>query len=361
MRKTVTALVLGAAVSGIGTMPAAAEETLVYANYLSEVFSPSKADLWFMDEVEKRSNGEITFEKYFSGSLLKAPDLYPGLQNGAADMVTGTPAAYNRGDFRLSNVVLPYISSKADAVGAALIELYESNPDFQNEFASRNAKVLYLVPWAENTFWGSKPLATVKDFDGMKVRGVQAIADSVQKMGATPVAMAWPEAVEALNRGIIDTLSSAPFDSAVVGGVYEIAKVGSDGGGMGIFSFAPTSMNMDRWNELSDEHKKIILEVAAEVPAVYLKLLDAQLQKAAETLCAYDGDLSITPFSAEERAKAQEIAAKPVHAEWVVWAKETNDVDTQALLDQYVSLVRKYEESSTWKDGFERYADCKTN
>jgi TRAP-type C4-dicarboxylate transport system substrate-binding protein len=349
------ALAVGCGLAALAAAPAGAVEKIVYANYVSEVYTISKVDLWVMDEIEKRSKGEIKFEKYFSGSLLKASDLYPGLQSGAADMVMGVPAAYNRSDYRLSNVILPYISSKADAVGAALQELYASNADLRKEYESRNAHVLYIVPWAENTFWSVKPLAKADDFKGLKVRSLQAIADAVKELGGTPVSMAWPEAVEALGRGVVDVVSSAPFDSAVLGGIYEGAKFGSDGGGMGIFSLAVTSFNKQRWESLSAAHKQLVQDVAAEAPARFTKALDAELQRAVDKLCAYKGDLTITLFSEEESKKATERAAGPVQAQWVKWAAETTKADTAALLKQYKDLVRKHEVSSTWLSGFQRY------
>src|SRR5690606_20316312 len=70
-----------------------AAEKLVYATYFSDVYSASKTDLWFMSEVEKRSGGEITFEKFWNQSLMKGAELFPSLQSGAADIVNGAPSA----------------------------------------------------------------------------------------------------------------------------------------------------------------------------------------------------------------------------------------------------------------------------
>ncbi|NYT23522.1 TRAP transporter substrate-binding protein DctP [Alcaligenaceae bacterium] len=346
------ALLLGA------TTYAAAAEKLVYAGYMGDNYTISKTDIWVMSEIEKRSNGEITFERYFNGTLLKAPDLYPGLRSGAADIVSGTPAAYNRNEYRLSNVVLPYISSKADAVSKALNDLYQSNDAFRDEFESRNAKLLYAVPWSENTFWGIKPLAKPEDFKGQKIRAVQSIATIVGKLDATPVAVAWPEAVEGLSRGIVDAVSSSPFDSAIYGGIYEQAKYASDAGDNGIFSFVAISINKNRWAKLSDAHKKIIEEVAAEAPAHYLKLLDESLDYGVDKLCAIDKDkLRLLAFTEADRKQMHDVIGPEIHEEWVKWAGQTGKVDTAALLKEYVGLVRKYEPQSTWRSGFQRLAE----
>ena len=355
LRKMMKAGLAGCALAALASTNAGAAETIVYANPYAEVYTPSKIDLWMMGEIEKRTNGEIKFEKYFSGSLLKVADVFPGLQNGAADMVEGVPAAYNRSDYRLTNVAMPFISSNAEAVSKAMMELYATNADFRREYESRNAKVLYILAWAENSFWASKPLARADDFKGMKVRSLQSVADAVKALGGTPVAMPWSEAVEALNRGVVEAVSNAPFDSAVLGGVYEGAKYGSDGGDMGITSIAVLAFNKQRFEALKPEHRKVIEDVAAEAPPRFLQMLDASIKGAVDKLCAHKGDLKIQVFSEEEKKKAHSIATEPVHGDWVKWAAETTKTDTAAMLKQYIELVRKHEAGSSWLTGFERY------
>ena len=349
-RLTAMALAIGAVVA-----PAHAAEKIVFATYISEVYTVSKADIWFMKEVEKRTNGDIKFETYFSGSLLKAADLFPGLASGAADMVEGAPAGYNRKEYPLSNVMLPYISTKADAVTRAYKDLLDNNAAFRKEYEGRNAKVLYSLAWAENTVWSRKPLSKADDFKGMKVRSVQAIADVVQKLGGTPVSLAWPDGIEGLQRGVVDAMSSAPFDSAVLGGLHEIAKVGTDAGGMGIFAVAITAMNLQRYNKLSAANRKVVDDVAAEVPDYALKLLGEQMNTAVDKLCAYKGDLTINLFTSEEAQKVQQLAAQAVRDEWVKSAGATTGVDTKAMLEQFTGLVKKYEETATYVPGFQLY------
>lgn len=110
----------------VGASPALAKEKFVYATYFSDVYSASKTDLWFMSEVEKRSGGEITFEKFWNQSLVKAPELFPALRSGAADIVDSAPASYNVREYPLANIVPPRTSSKADAVALAWNKLFPS-------------------------------------------------------------------------------------------------------------------------------------------------------------------------------------------------------------------------------------------
>ncbi|NYT23462.1 TRAP transporter substrate-binding protein DctP [Alcaligenaceae bacterium] len=358
MKKSLGKMMLGAGLAFGAAASGHAAERLVYASYYGEAYTVSKADIWVMSEIEKRSNGGIKFERYHNATLLKAPDIYPGLSSGAADIASGTPAAYNRNQYRLSNVALPYISSDIIAVGKAMKDLYDSNEAFQQEFERRGAKVLYFLPWGESSFYtGARPLVRAEDFKGQKVRAVQAIAESVEALGGTPVAMTWNEAVEGLTRGVVDIAGSIPFDSGVFGGIHESAKYASDGGDQGIFSVAAISINKKRYDSLSPELQKVIDDVAAEAQQKYFELLDESYEDVVNRLCTYKGGLTINVFSDEEAKKTADIVNPIVQGNWTKWAASGNQVDTQAFLNQYVELVRKYEADSDWKSGYQRLKD----
>lgn len=349
----VAACVTGASVA---PEPAAAAETLVYASYISEVYTASKADIWMMEEIEKRSGGEIKFEQYWSSSLLKAPDLFPGLAQGAADIVLGAPAAYNVGEYPLANVVMPFTSTSTSAMTHAWQDLYKNNAAFRNEFESKGAKVLYALAWAENTVWSRRPLARVSDFDGLKVRAVPTISNALQKLGATPVALAWPDGLEGLQRGVVEAMSSAPFDSAVLGGVQDVATFGTDAGGTGVFAMATIAMSLDRYNSLSEAHRKIIDEVAAEAPFRGLEIQDASVDGAVKKLCESKTELTVTTFAPEEVAKVQELAASTLREDWLKRVAAETDADGAAMLEEFLGYVKKHEATSTYVPGFERFA-----
>lgn len=345
---SICALVAGLPAQGF------AQTKLIYATYVSDVYSTTKSELWFMDEIEKRTNKQIVFERYLSGSLLKASDLFPGLQRGAADVVSGAPSAYNRKQYPLANVTLPFITDRPDVVTKAFTDLFESNADLRREFESKNAKVLFARGYAENTLWSRVPIATAEDFKGKKIRAVLAIADVMEKLGAVTVNMSFPDAVEGVERGIVDGMSSTPFDSAAGAGLQEITKFGSDGGRMGVYAANIFAINQKRWNSLSKEHQKIFSEVAAEAVVYSTKLQDEEVQKAAEKICGAKGKLKLNLFSDAEAAKVRAIAMKPIQDEWIKWASDGAKINAPKLLADYTALVAKYEQTSTYVPGFQR-------
>jgi len=332
-----------------------AAEKLIYATYISEAYTASKAVIWMMKEIEKRSGGEIKFESYWSNALLKAPDLFPGLRSGAADIVLGAPHAYNVKEYPLANVVMPFLSTKPDAVTRAWNDLYAANGDFRKEFESRGGKVLFSLGWAENTIWSKKPIAKVDDFKGLKVRAVPTISDALQKLGATPVALAWADGLEGLQRGIVDAMSSAPFDSAVLGAAHEVAKHGTEAGGMGVFAVATIAIGLNRYNKLSEKHRKIIDEVAAETPVQGMKLLEENMDASVAKLCAMKEKLNVHIFPPSEVEKVHQLAASSMQSDWIKRAETEAKADGKAMLAQFVGLLREHEKAATYVGGFERY------
>ena len=343
-----------AAIALVGAGPAFAKEKLVYATYFSNVYSASKTDQWFMGEVEKRSGGEITFETFWNQSLVKAPELFPALRSGAADIVDGAPSSYNVREYPLANIVLPLTSTKADAVTLAWNKLYAQNADFRKEFESKGAKILYAGAWAENSMWARRPITKAADFKGLKVRAVPAVSDAYAALGATPVALSWPDGLEGLQRGVVDAMSSAPFDSGILGGAHEVGKYGSDAGGMGIFAMATVGISLDRYKRLSDTHRKIIDEVAAETPNMSIKFNDESVGLAVDKLCATRDAITVNVFSAEEAEKVRKGAVSPLQDAWIKRASEAN-VNGRAMLDEFLGYVREFEKTSTYVPGVERF------
>ena len=349
-----TRIAIATVALAFGTTNAAAAEKFVYATYFSDVYSASKTDLWFMGEIEKRSGGEIKFEKFWNQSLMKGAELFPALRSGAADVVNGAPSGYNVREYPLANVLLPLTSQKADAVALAWNKLYAENKDFRNEFESKGAKVLYAGPWAENSVWSTKALVKAQDYKGLRIRAVPPISEAYSALGSTPVALTWPDGLEGLQRGVVDAMTG-PFDSTVLGGAHEVGQYGSDGGGFGIYAMAVVAISVDRYNRLSERHRKIIDDVSAETLQMSLKFNDQSVGAVVDRLCGMKDKLKIAVTSEEELEKIRMVAVSPLQEAWVKRVKSETKADGAAMLDQFLSYVREFEKTSTYVPGFKRY------
>lgn len=328
---------------------------LTYATYIPDTFAMTKADVWFMDEVTKRTNGRITFEKYYSGSLLKASDILPGVSSGAADIGNSVPSAYNRQDYPLSNITLPFITTRVDSLTYAFKDLYDANPQFRKEYEGRGLKLLYAPAYAENTIWSMKEVAKPADVKGLRVRAVLAVGDSLAKMGASIVAIPFPDAIDGMRRGALDAMSATPFDTGVSAGLPEITGYGSDAGRMGVYAVSATVINQKTWNSLDKETQKVFETVAAEVPAQYFRMLDEVLDQGAKKVAdrVRSGKLKIALFSDADVNQMRSTIGAEVQNEWIGVAKK-NGYDGAALLREFTALTTKYDAQTKYVTGFER-------
>ncbi|MGE0314002.1 MAG: TRAP transporter substrate-binding protein DctP [Lautropia sp.] len=360
-RRTFCTLAISAAASvAAAGLPASAHAQqkieLTYATYLPKAFTFVQVDDWYMGEVTKRTNGRVTFKTYYGASLLKALDVFPGLASGAADLATGAPG-YNVDMLPLSSVIQPYITEKADAAVLAFSELYRTNEVFKNEWQKNNMRLVYPLAAVENTLWTRKPVRTAADLKGMRIRATLGVAQSLNLLGATPVAMGMQDGVEALKRGAIDGFASSPFDLGVQVGLHEAAAYANDAGRMGVYGIIATAFNLNAWNKLPPDVQKVFDEVAAEAPKKFLELTNAAVAAAAAKFAATKSIQAVRPTE-EENASWKAKTAQAVWDKWLADMK-AKGLDGKPVLDQFITLVRKYEPASGYTPGFDLLAKQK--
>lgn len=352
IRKTLFRALIAIGAIGL-SVPASAEETakLTYATYLPKSFTWVQVDDWFMDEVTRRTGGKVTFERYYGGTLLSALDVFPGLSSGAADLATGAPG-YNPDMLPLSGVTQPYITEKVDAAARAITDLYAANDDFRAEWQSNNMHLLYALTATENSLWTNRSVTSAKDLQGMRLRATLGIGQSLEMLGATPVAMGMGDGVQAFKSGALDGFTSAPFDVSTLVGLQDIASFAGDQGRMGIYAIVALAFNKASYDTLSDATKAVIADVAREIPARFLEVTDAAVDASVEKIRAAE-NLTVERLSDTERAVWQDLTAQAV---WDAWTAEMDarGLNGTAVLQQYRDLVAKYEPDSTYVPGFER-------
>jgi len=114
-----------------------------------------------------------------------------------------------------------------------------------------NAKVMTLWPFGPQVFYCNKPIKTLDDLKGLKVRSfTPSMAALIQSLGATPVTMQFSEVYPALQRGVADCGVTSPT-SGNAGKWPEVTShflpLSVSGSVQGHF------MNLDYWKKLSPE------------------------------------------------------------------------------------------------------------
>jgi TRAP-type C4-dicarboxylate transport system substrate-binding protein len=244
--------------SGIGTDATAESSMHIKFSTWHPPASREVKTVWIpmLEELKKRSNGQITYTMYAGGALGKGPAHFDIVKDGLSDMGYFT-ATWTPGRFPLSDV----LSMAADVRGKDVAtdignEMYEKA--LKDEF--QGVKVLELNGCISAYLWTTKEVKTLDDLKGLKIRTPGGLQTSyIKALGAEPVFMPLGDVYLALETGTIDGLVTCP-PLVLAFKLSEVAKYGV------ITTFGCVTegvvMNQKVWDKTPDNLKKIIMEVA---------------------------------------------------------------------------------------------------
>ena len=130
-----------------------------------------------LEELKKRSNGRITYTLYAGAALGKGPEHYDIVKNGLSDMGYFT-ATWTPGRFPLTDVLS--MASWVDGKDlAANIGNQVYAKALQDEF--KGVKVLELNGCIQSFLWTTKPVHTLEDLKGLKIRTPRRHADRLHQ------------------------------------------------------------------------------------------------------------------------------------------------------------------------------------
>jgi len=248
--------------------------------------------------LDEASGGRVKIISYPGETLIKAPDIYEGVISGIADF--GLSAFfYTRGRFpvleafELPGVIYEnsYSASKVAWEGIKSLE-----PD-----EVQDTKLMYVLATGPGDLFTTKPVRTLEDLKGMKIRAAGLSADTLALLGAVPEAMPQPEAYEALARGLVEG-NLAPVEVLQGWRHAEVTDYLTRTPFLYNAVFFVT-MNKQKWEALPADLQEIIMAVNERFfEEVAAGLWDAQNEKALEWAVEETGQevIELTP---EEMAR----------------------------------------------------------
>jgi TRAP-type C4-dicarboxylate transport system substrate-binding protein len=165
----------------------------------------------FAEEVKKRTDGELIIRVYPAGELpFKATEVVKITGDGQVQMGSASPG------FIAGSVAIGTVGNHYGLIGTydemnkvlPIINKY-ADPHFQKN----GAKILFAWSWPTQHIFGSgKPIRTLDDFAGRKIRTVAPQeAEMLKRLGASSLALTTPEIAVALERKMMDGLITAPM------------------------------------------------------------------------------------------------------------------------------------------------------
>jgi TRAP-type transport system periplasmic protein len=328
---------IAAAFLTLGTLSAEAKPIkLTYSNFFPPTHIQSKlAEAW-CKEVEKRTNGQVYVEYYPGGTLTKAAQCYDGVVTGLSDVGLSC-LAYTRGRFPVMAAVdLPLGYTSGTVATKVVNAVY-------NKFMPKelmDTRVMYLHghgPGLVHT--ADKPVKTLEDMKGLKLRATGTSGKVAAALGATPVSMPMPETYQSLQKGVVDG-SLYPWEANKGWKLGEVCHYCTAD-----FSAAYTTaffvvMNKDKWNSIPADLQEIINEINAEWVVKHGDAWDASDRQGVGYFLNQGGSVIGIDKKEAEKWRA---AVAPMLNEYVTDMKNKGFSNAQEIVDFIVNTLAEHQ------------------
>ena len=294
------------------------------------------AQAW-ADEIGKRTDGKVKITVYPAGTLTKAPQCYEGVVSGVSDIGMSC-FAYTRGRFPLLeglDLPLGYPNGLvATQVATEMARKYQPE-----EIA--DVHVLYIHAHGPGILASSKPVRTLEDLAGLKVRATGLSSKIVENLGGTPLAMSQPETYEALQKGVVEA-TFCPIETLKGWKQGEVIKSVTETSAIGYTTSMFVVMNKSAWDGLSPELQQAFTDVSNEWVAKHGQAWD-QADREGQAFVEELQHEIITLNEAEQ--KRWQAAVQPVLDAYVAATTEKKLPGDQFLADLQ-GLIKKYSEQA---------------
>ena len=180
-----------------------------YTLKFSEIGPPrgprAEALKWWAEEVEKRSNGALKVKFFWGQTLVKSKATLKAVGSGLAEMGT-INGVYTPANLPVWNLANAPFTIRDPWVGMRVWhEMRQQVPALVMEAERNDVKILFnYATGPMHLLSVKKPIKTLEDLQGMKLRATGGAVQLLSSLGATPVKMGFGEIYAALDRGTID-------------------------------------------------------------------------------------------------------------------------------------------------------------
>lgn len=279
-------------------------------------------DQWGKD-VEKATQGRVQVTLFAASTLSPPMQVYDNTVKGIVDVGTNL-LAYSPGRLPLSEVLQQPLGYKNGLQASRCANAYYKK--FQpKEF--NDVKVMFLHAAAPGFIFTKKPIKSLEEVKGMRIRANAENADIVKMLGAAPVTMPVTEAYDSLSRGVVDG-TLFPIEALQGFKIGEVVKTVIENYGVSYATSMYCIMNKDKWNQISPADQKAIEKINDE----YVDKFGQQwvtLDKAAEEFAKSKGVTFVTVSAAESAATLAKM--KPILEDYVKMTKSKGLPGDEAL------------------------------
>ena len=277
----------------------------------------------FVADVDKATGGKLKITVHSSASLFKAPEIKRAVQGGQAQIGEILISGYSNEDPIYGVDSVPFLATSY-AEAARLWRA--SKKALEERFAKQGLMILYSVPWPPQGIYSTKPLNSVADMKGLKMRTYNPYTSRIAELaGAQPVTIQVAEPAQAFATGAVNaniTSGATGYDTKA----WEVVKNYYD-----TQAWLPKNIvfaNKQAFDALDKPAQQALLKAAADAEARGWKTSEDKNKWYQEQL-AKNG-MNVAPPSPQLKSDFRKIG-DTMTAEWLA----TAGADGKAIVDAY--------------------------
>jgi TRAP-type transport system periplasmic protein len=332
-RRGVTVVLLAALALAVSAPTAGAQTVWKLQSLLNPGYMGTDAEIWFANEVERRSGGKLKITVYPGAALgFAGPRILTVVGQGLLE-ASQMWGAHVSGDLRLAEIIelpglIPYdIPLRKKIVTTVLPAQEKAMAGFG------------VLPFASGqveprNIYSRKPIRSLADLKGVKLRAQGIVETEFTKaIGATPVTLSWEEVYPAMQQGVIDAYwvtHSATFNAKL----FEVAKYCYEVGVGGANWYVV--VNKAALDRLPADVKQAVLDLRQPVSDKLWDRVDGDITEFRKRL--QDKGMTFSQASPEDMKKMLDAAPKV----WDIWLEKAGP-DARDLVQQIKAIVAEWE------------------
>lgn len=300
------------------------------------------ATVAYYNRVSKRSDGKVSFDFYFTSSLVTNIREVPNaLKAGICDVSQLNMGNYT-GLFPLNSsiVSIPFMGMNDNTTGV-YGKLMEAYPDLNAEYAKAGIKLLsYSITRPFNIHVKLKEkYSQPSDLSGLKIAGVTVTdMEILKKAGVIPVTVAYPDIYSSLEKNVINGVVNHAGPVVYTKFYTHVNNHIVFGENSGMFvDVVAYVMRLETWNALPREVQQIFMEEAAQFQKDDFKVMK-DTETALQKLAADKGGYYIV-LTGEQIQPWKKIAADTV--EKLIAEKEKANPKFRDMYKSALELIAK--------------------
>ena len=213
---------------------------------------------YFANTLNKAAGDRFHITMHSAGEIVGPLQVFDAVSKGSLDMGIGS-VLYIEGKMPGISVLGGVLAPLHDTI-AHLVWLYEGGGI---ELINKNLEKYNLVAFPNviiesEQIWSKKPIRSLDDFKGLKIRATGLNMAFFNRLGASAVMMSMGDTVAALERGVIDAAEFCAPYTDYPAGLYDVCDYIYFGKIHQPHLATETFINRDKWNELPDDLKALV-------------------------------------------------------------------------------------------------------